>query len=411
MGMVISGVVVLICTFHQRLGMQWFCVLAAACTLLATVSAKTRWYDLRANFTFEQYVQEYGKVYVDPKESQMREKYFKRNLIRIMSHNAEPGQTWFMGLNEFADWSLPEFEARRLYKGRQARLKMKSLPPSKLAFPANLTALAKHKKIPSSLDWRDKGVVTNVYNQGDCGSCFAFSTTEAMESRSAIASGKLEKLSAQQVTSCTPNPKHCGGTGNCDGGVEALAYDYLAQFGGLASAKAYPYEASDGKDVTCRDKKDITPVATTTGHYQLPDNEYTPLMQAIQDGPVSVAIAVSDDMEFYEAGVYKCTMKKNRAKQCWAINHAVNLVGYGENKNGNMYWLVRNSWGADWGEDGYIRIKRFGEGKEPCGDDLSPGDGSACGPPYPKSVRVCGMSGIISDSTFPKDAKLIHRDD
>ena len=141
--------------------------------------------------------------------------------------------------------------------------------------------------------------MTPVKDQGDCGSCWAFSVAETIESRAALASDekKLVELSAQQITACTPNPEHCGGTGNCDGATEALGYDYLATVG-LTSEKDYPYKSKNGKDKTCRPKK-IIPAATVKGHIALPANEYKPLIEAVLQGPLSVAVAVSDDFEFY----------------------------------------------------------------------------------------------------------------
>ena len=159
--------------------------------------------------------------------------------------------------------------------------------------------------------------------------------------------------------------------------------------------------------------KEIVPAATVKGHVALPANEYRPLIEAVLEGPLSVAVAVSDDFEFYESGIFRCdrsSKKKKKARQCWEINHAVQLVGYGtREKKGKSekYWIVRNSWGERWGEAGYIRLARYGEGKEPCGEDTKTKDGSACGPPYPKKERVCGESGILSESTLPLDPSFL----
>ena len=119
-------------------------------------------------------------------------------------------------------------------------------------------------------------------------------------------------------------------------------------------------------------------------------NEYRPLIEAVLEGPLSVAVAVSDDFEFYESGIFRCdrnSKRKKKARQCWEINHAVQLVGYGtrekKRQNGKVL-IVRNSWSKRWGEAGYIRLARYGEGEEPCGEDTNTKDGSACILSYPK---------------------------
>ena len=128
----------------------------------------------------------------------------------------------------------------------------------------------------------------------------------------------------------------------------------------------------------------------------LPTNNYTSLVAAVATvGPIAISIAASSmAFQFYDRGVFD-------GKDCgWDEDHAVGLVGYGTDPTGGDYWIVRNSWGAGWGEGGYMRLARFGEGKEPCGMDKTPGDGSACeGDTTP--VKLCGACGILSDSSYP----------
>ena len=140
----------------------------------------------------------------------------------------------------------------------------------------------------------------------------------------------------------------------------------------------------------------MTSVASISGYKRLPANDYGSLMKAIATvGPI--AISVSAGWRHYEEGVYD--------DDCGAtIDHAVQLVGYGKDK-GDEYWLVRNSWGTSWGESGYIRIKRFGEGKEPCGTDTHPSSGTGCDG-GPSTMKVCGLCGIMSDSSYPTGASL-----
>eukprot|EP00930_Biecheleria_cincta_P046187 TRINITY_DN3185_c0_g1_i1.p1 TRINITY_DN3185_c0_g1~~TRINITY_DN3185_c0_g1_i1.p1 ORF type:complete len:319 (-),score=45.99 TRINITY_DN3185_c0_g1_i1:219-1175(-) len=251
--------------------------------------------------------------------------------------------------------------------------------------------------LPDNLDWRQKtGVVTPVKDQGGCGSCWAFSTVQTMESALAIATGKPAPiLSPQQVVSCAPNPNQCGGTGGCQGATQEIGFNYT-ESAGLTSEQTYPYEGQTG---TCQQSK-IKPIAKNSGFVKLPSNNYTALISAVANiGPIAISVAAGGmGWQFYGGGVFgdKCGFDQD---------HAVQLVGYGAD-GAKDYWLVRNSWGSDWGERGYIRIQRYGEGKEPCGMDTKPQDGSACkGQTQP--VKMCGLCGILSDSSYPIGMKQV----
>ena len=255
---------------------------------------------------------------------------------------------------------------------------------------------------PEEVDWRKKGVVTPVKNQQACGSCWAFSAAETVESAYAMATlqttGTPERilLAPQQLVDCAPNPDECGGTGGCAGSTQPLAFSYLIGSGGLAQEADYPYTARDG---TCRNGK-VAPAIGITGQVDLPTNNYTALMHAlVSAGPI--AISVDASWSDYEEGVYQPAAAGIHT----TINHAVQLVGYGTDK-GLDYWIVRNSWGDGWGESGYIRLQRFGEGKEPCGIDKDPADGYGC-KGGPSSVEVCGTSGMLSASSYPLGAHRV----
>merc|ERR1711957_635661 len=249
------------------------------------------------------------------------------------------------------DWTNEEFRSQRT--GHSPH------PQVTLAAKTNVAV----SDLPESFDHRDtEGVVTDVKDQGSCGSCWAFSAAETLESHLAIATGKAApKLSPQQIVSCAPNPNHCGGTGGCDGSTQPLAFDYT-KTAGITTDENYPYTQKTGK---CHTSK-IDPVAYNDGHVELTSNNYTELVTAAgTKGPIAISIAASGSkFQFYGGGVLsKCND--------YVMDHAVQLVGYGTDK-GKDYWLVRNSWGTGWGEAGYIRLHRYGEGKEPCGVDKSP---------------------------------------
>jgi cathepsin L len=251
------------------------------------------------------------------------------------------------------------------------------------------------KDVPESIDWRTKGVVSDVRNQGGCGSCWAFSAVAVLESHIAIQTGKLLALSEQQMVDCTPNPKHCGGTGGCEGATQPLGFEYVTNIGGAISRDLYKYTARDGK---CQDGQ--AKLATIGGYTSLATNDYNALMLAVgTQGPVSISVA-ADAWFSYSSGIYN--------GKCGAtINHAVVAVGYGADATGKKYWIVRNSWGTGWGEKGHIRLHREDTAKDvKCEIDYSPASGSGCDG-GPSQITVCGICGMYVDSSIPYGGKLI----
>eukprot|EP00928_Gymnodinium_smaydae_P070051 TRINITY_DN53993_c0_g1_i1.p1 TRINITY_DN53993_c0_g1~~TRINITY_DN53993_c0_g1_i1.p1 ORF type:complete len:376 (-),score=68.99 TRINITY_DN53993_c0_g1_i1:52-1179(-) len=333
-------------------------------------------------YTYDHYLEEFGKK---DSNSVGSKQAFVENMERIRRQNEDPEKTWFATVNEFTDWTNEEFRALR--HGRISQPFSLLGSAAKVAEPS--VALA---DLPDSMDWRAKeGVVTPAKNQGGCGSCWAFSTVETLESHLAIATGQpAPVLSPQQVVSCAPNPQHCGGTGGCAGSTQPLGFNYT-ESAGITLESDYPYTGETG---TC-EKSKIKPVAKNTGYVQLPANDYTALMTAVATkGPVAISLAAGAfAWQLYGGGVYD-------GKGCgWDEDHAVQLVGYGQDGD-KMYWIVRNSWGPGWGEKGFMRLARFGEGKEPCGTDDTPQHGDACeGDTKPR--KLCGMCGIMSDSSYP----------
>lgn len=182
---------------------------------------------------------------------------------------------------------------------------------------------------------------------------------------------------------CSPNPNHCGGTGGCEGATSEIAFDYLAGSAGAVEEYEIGYNAYYAGDSPCAVTADTLPKATISGYTKLPENNYTALMNAIaQVGPIAVSVDAST-FHSYESGVFSgCNQEQPD------INHAVTLVGYGE-ESGQKYWLVRNSWSPTWGELGYIKVARSDADEEVCGMDVTPHDGSACDG-EDEAVKVCG---------------------
>ena len=219
-------------------------------------------------------------------------------------------------MNEFTDWSVEEFKAKRtgtlkpqqpLFEGLEQEAPEFDLPEG----------------LPASVDWRTKtGVVTPPKNQGGCGSCWAFSATETLESHIAITTKKLFVLSPQQIVSCAPNPNDCGGTGGCSGSTQQLGYNYTIG-AGVTTEKSYPYQGMTGKCDTSK----IKPVAGVKGYVTLPLNNYTALAAALATtGPVAITVAAgSMGWQLYHHGVYDGGLFG-----CgFELDHGVQVVGYG----------------------------------------------------------------------------------
>lgn len=190
------------------------------------------------------------------------------------------------------------------------------------------------KTLPTSVDWRTKGVVTAVKDQGPCGSCWAFSATETVESAVAIATGKLIELAPQELVDCVTNPDVCGGVGGCGGATQELGFAYV-MLNGMAAGISYPYQAHDGPCLvgTAARGKNVSVVAGITNFVKLPANDNGALLEAVADhGPVAITVAA--DWGNYESGVYDGCSKNSTD-----IDHGVQVVGYGEDA-GDLYWWV-----------------------------------------------------------------------
>jgi len=253
--------------------------------------------------------------------------------------------------------------------------------------------------LPDSFDWRTKNIVSAVKDQGECGSCWTFASTESIESAYALKNGAglITDLSEQQVLDCTPNPDQCGGTGGCQGGTAELVYANMMKMGGITTEWYYPYISYYGSNYQCHYNSSVTiPYAQLSNYTKLPSNQYDPLINAlVQNGPIAITVMASTWSD-YESGVYAGCPKTNID-----LDHAVLLVGYGtDSSSGVDYWLIRNSWSPKWGEDGYIKLRRDSGTNISCGIDYNPQDGTGCknGPPQ---VTACGMCGILYDSSFP----------
>lgn len=281
----------------------------------------------------------YGKQYREKNEESVRRLIWEKNLRYVTLHNLEHSMGMHshdLAMNHLADMTSEEvvsfMGSLRIPSQWQRNVTYKSVP---------------NQKLPDSMDWREKGCVTEVKYQGSCGSCWAFSAVGALEAQLKLKTGKLVSLSAQNLVDCSTEAKY--ENKGCNGGFMTSAFQYIIDNGGIDSEVSYPYKAMDGQ---CKyDSKNRA--ATCSKYVELPFGEEDTLKEAVANkGPVSVAIDARHPSFFlYKSGVYfekSCTDD---------VNHGVLVVGYG-NLDGKDYWLVKNSWGLNFGDQGYIRMAR-----------------------------------------------------
>ncbi|CAK9138506.1 unnamed protein product [Ilex paraguariensis] len=294
----------------------------------------------RHALSFARFAHRYRKRYETVEEMKLRFSIFAESLKLIRSHNKK-GLSYTVGVNEFADLTWDEFRKHRLGAAQNC----------------SATTKGNHKLtddiLPETKDWREDGIVTPVKNQGHCGSCWTFSTTGALEAAYAQAFGRQISLSEQQLVDCAGAFNNFG----CNGGLPSQAFEYVKYNGGLDTEQAYPYTGIDGTckfsseniGVQVRDSVNITLGA---------EEELKHAVAFVR--PVSVAFEVVDGFRLYEDGVYTSDTCGSAPMD---VNHAVLAVGYGV-ENGVPYWLIKNSWGKDWGNDGYFKMEL---GKNMCG--------------------------------------------
>ena len=297
---------------------------------------------------FRDFIQKYNKEYSSKEERAKRFEIFVENFEYIKEHNSRNGTTYTLGINHLADLRHDELG-----------LNLKVGPSKCDKFNTEYT----YQSLPSSIDWRDKNAVTPVKDQGQCGSCWSFSATGAMEGSWSIATGKLLSLSEQQLVDCDSG----FGTGNhgCNGGLMDNAFQYAID-NGMCTESGDPYTA---KDVTCA--TGCEKQAFYSSCQDITANNQQELAAAVAQQPVAIAIeADTKAFQLYKSGVLT-------GSACGTnLDHGVLIVGYGT-ESGQDYWLVKNSWSDTWGDNGYIKI-----GKSDSTNDV-------------------GVCGIASTPSFP----------
>jgi len=298
---------------------------------------------------FKQWMKNYGKKYDSLLQFRTRYSIWKKTVEKINKWNQEKtfGEARFAP-SKFADLTIDEI---RIQNGRPPR-KVKTRTSSKYQSENGVSA-------PSSINWTALGAVTGVKNQNQCGSCWSFCTTGAIEGAHFIKTGNLVSLSEQNLIDCSssdPNCTQCGITccnnQGCNGGRSDWGMDYVINNGGIDTEESYPYT---GTEASCKYNA-ATSGATISEETTVTEGSESALMNQIGNGgPVAVSISVDDAFANYEGGVFTDESCPNEPNQ---LDHCVLAVGYGTNSNSQDYWIVKNSWGATWGLDGYILMRR-----------------------------------------------------
>lgn len=266
-----------------------------------------------------------------------RYNYFKSQVLEIIEHNRNPNKTWKRAITKFTGLTMKELEGF-------------AVMAPQLCSATNGVSATYDVDAPEYLDWRQFGVVTPVKNQGKCGSCWTFSTTGALESHYALRHGFTPLLSEQQLVDCAGDFNNFG----CNGGLPSQAFEYIKHVRGLETETDYPYTAVAGK---CAFDATKLAVDVPYGSVNITQGDEQALYEAVtKKGPVSIAFQVIAGFKDYAGGVYTTDSCKQDPQ---SVNHAVLAVGYGYDAKTKLnYWIVKNSWGYGWGEEGYFRIKR-----------------------------------------------------
>jgi len=316
-----------------------FCALVAAYDFSYPKSE----YEVDASFVkFQDFITRFDKSYKSVEEFTARFNIFMANMERVTALNSDGRNVY--GVTKFSDLTPEEFKAT--YLGFKPTL---PLPKAPIRYHVNYRG----RNATGSIDWRTKGAVTPVKDQEQCGSCWAFSATEQIESNWFLAGNSLVELSPQQIVSCDTVDY------GCEGGWTYNAYNYVKSAGGLDSDASYPYTSGGGNTGSCDNPLPANPVAKISGFgYAIPpcqgsctnQDENAMANYMLKNSPLSVCVD-AESWQFYSSGI----LTNNCPSAYTDLDHCVQAIGY-DATGPTPYWLVRNSWNTNWGEDGLIRV-------------------------------------------------------
>lgn len=357
---------------------------------------------------FDVYIKEYGREYENASpEYVKRRALFQRRFNNVQAHNAKAGRRWEAIAGIFADRTDAERAAVRGWRRSGDSTTQGGAMRPGFAAGASLLALEAEPKVPvpKAVDYRFLQTASKVLDQGMCGSCWAATTATVLEAHYELHHGVPRSMSVQEILSCTPNPHECGGQGGCQGATVELGMQWALK-NSVSEEDQVPYEAQDTDCARKSPDEEINldvrldkmqnkglEIGLVGWQTVMPKNKAEPLMRAVIDwGPAAISVA-GDAWHEYGGGIFDGCPKDV------IVDHAVTLYGFGE-EDQSKYWLIRNTWGPDWGENGYIRVLRHDDGESYCGTDTDNQQGVGC-KNDPETVEVCGMCGMFSDSVVP----------
>eukprot|EP00998_Keelungia_sp_KM082_P005717 NODE_2018_length_1157_cov_413.999029_g2001_i0.p2 GENE.NODE_2018_length_1157_cov_413.999029_g2001_i0~~NODE_2018_length_1157_cov_413.999029_g2001_i0.p2 ORF type:complete len:326 (-),score=101.05 NODE_2018_length_1157_cov_413.999029_g2001_i0:105-1082(-) len=300
---------------------------------------------------FNLYKNLYAKQYISESEEMYGYSCFMENEQKIAERNARGAETH--GWNHFTDICASDF--KKMYHNLDG-MWQSNLTGHPNVVQARTYTDAEIKAAADSVDWRSKGAVTPVKNQAQCGSCWSFSATGAMEGVWFLAGNTLVGLSEEELVQCAKT----AGSG-CQGGWMDKAIEWVVNNGGIDSESDYPYTSGTGITGMCKTEKKSKVVAKFKKVVEVGHSEAQMATYLAANGPVSIGVDAEDGWQTYTGGI----MKNCNGRQ---IDHGVLAVGYGE-EGSTPYWIVKNSWARSWGEEGYIRLEK---GTNQCGLDSVP---------------------------------------
>ena len=424
-----------------------FCAVGSEAVSVGRRAALPRARELTLDYSYDEFLASTGTARrrgAEPAALQAeRQAIFARNLARAIQHNSNPAANYTMGVNKFSDWTeeelrhagvLPNESMQRLAAAAAAGLDTNAA----LRRAATRAGQTNGRNITrAGFDWRTANppVLTTIKDQGLCGACWAHATTESVESRHAIKNGVLNALSQQQLVSCAPNVTYTAHLGNqsvtssfntCNGYLPNLVLNWIttdAAFGpgNFVELWQNPYQSFFVPEAGSPNIFNITggppnpqvpacsawmpelpPLAVVSGYQFVNANDVEAFERALIDhGPIISVISLQCiELAYYEGGIFSCPACEGAVFQ---PSHVINIVGFGEDRaTGQSYWVVRNSWGGDWGENGYIRLARNTnkKGGEDCGTMVLPNDLNDVNGEWGYQP-ACGMCGLLAFGVVP----------
>eukprot|EP00759_Apiculatamorpha_spiralis_P004894 PhF_6_TR12950/c0_g1_i1/m.20438/K01373/CTSF; cathepsin F len=323
--------------------------------------------------SWEFFLSHHKKVYTSEAEALTRRQIFENNMKIAVELERKNPQARF-GASPYADMTAEEFKVRHnAEKHFEASRKASAKAPF-----APLYSEEEIRAVPSSFDWRTKGVVTPVKDQGQCGSCWSFSTTGNIEGQWALYNKTLVSLSEQQLVSCDTIDQ------GCNGGLMNSAFDWLLQTKGgwINTEDSYPYASGSGSAPSCQSTGKVNG-AKITGHVNIAHDENQMMVWMANNGPIAIAVDASSWQLYFGGVMTSCSAS--------SLDHGVLLVAYVNNAS-TPYWIIKNSWNAGWGEQGYIYV---GKGTDQCWITHYPVSSIVGKPPAPTPNPTPVQSGYF----------------